>query len=176
MKAEDMLLLGAVAVGGYFVWSKGLLSNLFGSNTTAPAAPVTGTTVFLPGSNQTGILSSAFTTPNQVISPGPNPVSNPVAAAASPTYTLGDIYTALQYQSADIGQHLTLGQWNTLFETVSNMIAPDASVVFPETNINAQMTLGTYWYGMSQWLAANKGMSGGYRAGIGRFGMSGWFV
>jgi hypothetical protein len=159
MKTSDLILYGGIAAAAYYAWTKGLFSSLF-SGTTGAAAPLTtGQQVFAPGSNTLVNLPSSFTTPSQTIVPNPNPATNPAAAAAASSYKLGDIYTAMQYYSADIGNHLSAGQWNNVLATVSNILPPDTSVVFPLMP-NEQMTLETYWAGMAPWLAANKGMSG----------------
>ena len=160
MKSSDLLLYGGIAAAAYYAYSKGLLSNLFESSSTAAPAPSAsaGIQVFAPGSNQLTTLPTAFTTPSQTILP--NPAGNPAAQAAASSYTLGDLYTAMQYAHADLGVWGTPQQWNSVLASVSNILPPDPSVVFPGVAPTSQMRLETYWAGMAPWLAANKGMSG----------------
>jgi hypothetical protein len=169
MKSSDLLLYGAVGLGAYFAWKNGLLSSLTSMfSNSSPSAPAavpasSGMQVFAPGTTQLVTLPSVFTTPAHVIQP--NPVVNPVDQVQSSSYTLGDIYTAIQYASAETGKFANPGQWNYWLAKVSNILPPDPSLVFPLMP-NEQMTLETYWLGMAPWLAANKGLSG----------LSGWEV
>ena len=172
MKTEDMIVLGAVAVGGYYAYSKGWFSGLFGS---AAAAPTGGKTVF-NAAGQLTTLATQYTTPSQTIT-NANPTTNPAVAVAAPSYTLGDLYTALGNYTADIGQSFTPLQWNSALVTVSNgnVVPPDPSAVWPGGNSGEQMRLDTYWQGMAPWLQTNKGLSG--IRGISIRGLrGGWFA
>lgn len=166
MKTSDLVMIGAVAVGGYYAYTKGLFSGLFGTSTPATAAPTGGQQVF-NAAGQLVNLPAQFTTPSQVIT-NANPITNPAAAAAASTYTLGDLYHALQNYTAEVGQWLYAPQWNSALAAVSNIVPPDPELVWPG-NSQVQMRLETYWQGMAPWLSAHLGLNG-------LKGLQGWYA
>lgn len=82
--------------------------------------------------------------------------------------TLDVLYTAMEKAATAAGVTLSGPDgWNVyLVQAGYPSPAPDPADVFPGVDRSIPMTSAAYWAGMSAWLKANKGMSGGIFDGL----------
>lgn len=137
----DLIKYGLLAVAGYFIYQKFFT----GAATPAAATP-------------TPAAPAASATP---------------AAPTSSFNTLDAIYSRMvAAATADkAASSMTADQWNLYLKLSSNVASPpDPPTVFPNQDRGTLMTSAQYWAGMSQYLAANMGMTGlGFYGGLGAF-------
>ena len=183
---SSILTLGAVAVGGYFLYEW----------LTTPAAAATTATTPVTTTATTPVTTTAATpvsTPvvatsgGTTVSTGTTPVSTTVTTGGAPLAalpSLASVYQSLMSGAATdpnftgSGSNLsgTPYQWAfylNLALAPSGHSSPDLTNIFPGVNDANQMTLATFWAGMSPALGADYGMSGFSGQGVDGLGCAG---
>ena len=158
MDSKNVLILGALGVGGYLAYR-------WYQNQAAAVAD-----------------APATATPATPAPASPAPVTVAPVAPAPVTNSLDSIYSALSAAATAAGVNLNTGVasgtnvgpdgWNYYLASVYTLPGggslPDPNGVFPGVDRSQPMSLATYWASMSPWLAKNEGLSGlGLFGGLG---------
>jgi hypothetical protein len=159
-----ILTLGAVGVGGYFLY-EWLITPATTAAASTPATPATSTPA------GTTPVSTTVTTGGAVTSTPATPVATPVAAALP---SLASITASIQSGAATdpnfTGSPLQSSGYR--WQTYLNIAMQNAGLATPSspTNIDLSqnMTFATYWAAIAPTLTAAYGLSGlfGYIAGL----------
>jgi cytoskeletal protein RodZ len=142
--AGEILKWGLLGVAAYWIYTTFFSTPATTTAATTTTAPATTTTTTTP--------TSSFNTLDAIY--------NRIVAASANDPNLKN------------GQ-MTADQWNVYLAAQSNVTPPAPGAVFGSaytSNPSETMTAATYWSTMSQYLAANMGMSGlGFYGGLSAF-------
>jgi hypothetical protein len=169
-----LLTLGAVGVGGYF---------LYEWLTTPAAAAATPATSAAPLPSSTSpVVSSTVTTGGAVTPPAPVVVEPPPAQVQPSGPSLASIFsnilagasTDTNFTGAGNALSASPYHWNVYLQSAlpAGDSIPDLGTVFPGVDLTQPMSATTYWAGMGPALTKAYGLSG-FFAGLGalqRFG------
>lgn len=159
-----ILTLGAVAVGGYFLYEN------FFATTAAPVAAAPAPTVAPVTGNLPGTAAPITT----VVPPPATTVEPP---PVQPTQSVASILSSIQSGVATDPNFTGSGdqissspyRFNTYLNIALNgKTAPDLGTVFPGLDLTQPMTLATYWAAMGPAVRTAYGLSG-FFAGLGAY-------
>ena len=176
------LTVGAVALGGYWLYENFFAAPAATAVSTAPAStPVGGGTSPATPVSTTVTTGGAPTTvtpppPPPVVEPPPSQTSRgggPPAPSLAALYSniLGGASTDPNFTGAGDSLSSSAYRWGTYLNIAlepSGIPAPALSTAFPGVDLSQPMTAAQFWAGMGPALTAQSGLSG-FFAGLGAY-------